>query len=101
MEIPKCESVVLSLSWGFLELAECLWDVSLCISHGLVLFPQHILVTCHTCLNLQGCSYVPRDTWQLPELATKAKRSRLYMLVGSILQAHGLHAYVYRPHVKV
>lgn len=41
MEIPRCESAVLFLSWGFLELAECLQDVSLCI----VLFPQHVLVT--------------------------------------------------------
>lgn len=56
MEIPRCESVVLSLSWGFLQLAECLWDVSLCLCHGLVLFPQHILVTC-----LHG--YLPESAW--------------------------------------
>lgn len=48
MEILRCESVVLSLSWGFLEFAGCLGD-------GLVLFPRLELVVpayVDTCLKM-------------------------------------------------
>lgn len=67
MEIHRCESVVLSLSWRFLELAECFWDVSLRLYHGLVLLPQHVLVTClHGCLSESAWLLL----WSQEDLAT-------------------------------
>lgn len=56
MEIPRCESLMLPLSWGFLELVKCLWNMSLCICPALVLFAMHVLVTC-----LHG--HLPEFVW--------------------------------------
>lgn len=50
---------------------------------------------------MYGHTYIPKGIWQLKELATKAMYIRLYVFVGSILQAQGFHARVYRSHVKV